>query len=106
MVKTVDRTMSKYTEGDWARITKRQKEIFDKFISLMDRDPADPDVQSAVEEWRQHITDNFYDCTPEILRGLGEMYVSDSRFTESIDNAKPGLADFMSRAIRAYCDKH
>lgn len=34
------------------------------------------------------------------------MYVSDSRFTESIDNAKPGLADFMSRAIRAYCDKH
>ena len=63
--------MSKYTEGDWARITKRQKEIFDKFISLMDRDPADPDVQSAVEEWRQHITDNFYDCTPEILRGLG-----------------------------------
>lgn len=99
-------SVSKYTESDWARIVERQKEIFDRFISLMDRDPADPEVQSAVEEWRQHLTSNFYDCTPEILRGLGEMYVSDSRFTESIDTAKPGLADFMSKAIRVYCDQH
>jgi DNA-binding transcriptional MerR regulator len=99
------RRASAYTADDWARLTKRSAEIYEEFINLMDRSPEDPAVQEVVEKWRQYITESFYNCTPEILRGLGEMYVSDSRFTENIDKAKPGLAQFMSEAIRVYCDK-
>ncbi len=93
-----------YGADDWARIMKKANEIFGRVADLMDRSPSDPEVQKAVEDWRQHITESFYTCTPEILRGFGEMYVSDSRFTANIDKMKPGLAQFLSEAIGIYCD--
>jgi len=37
----------------------------------------------------------------ELYRGLAELYVSDSRFTEIIDRVRPGLAGFMRDAFRA-----
>lgn len=70
----------------------------------MDKEPSDPTVQAAIEDKRQHITDNFYTCTPEIFRGLGDMYVSDKRFTANIDKVRPGLAEFLQKAMRIYCD--
>ena len=66
--------------------------------------PTAPEVQSAVRDLQQLITDRFYTCTPEILAGLGKMYVSDGRFRRSIDKAGgDGTAEFVSHAIRAYC---
>lgn len=68
--------------------------------------PAAPEAQAAVLELQQFITDRFYSCTPEILAGLGEMYVADERFRQSIDKAGgEGTAEFAARAIRAYCGK-
>ena len=54
-------------------------------------------------QWQNHITNNFYTCTDEILSGLAEMYTADERFTENIDRIKPGLAAFLSTAIGYYC---
>lgn len=53
---------------------------------------------------RQHITDSFYNCTLEIFRGLGDLYVQDEHFTANIDKVKPGLAKFMREAMHLYCD--
>ena len=64
------------------------------------------EAQAAVEALRRFISENFYNCTPEILEGLGQMYTADERFTESIDAAGgKGTADFVSRAIAVYCKK-
>lgn len=95
---------SKYTKEDWAIIMGKQDEIYKKLADLMDKGPGDPEVQKLVGEKRQHITDNFYNCTPEIFRGLGELYVADERFTANIDKYKPGLAKFLNEAIKIYCD--
>ncbi len=57
-----------YTKEDWSAITKRGNEIYARNASLMDKAPSDPQVQEEVAQWRQHITDSFYQCTPEILR--------------------------------------
>lgn len=73
---------SKYTKEDWAKIISRQKELDTKLAALMDKGPADPEVQELISQRRQYITDYFYNCTPEIFRGLGEMYVNDERFTK------------------------
>ena len=68
--------------------------------------PAAPEVQTAICKLQQFITDHFYTCTPEILAGLGEMYVADERFRENIDKAGgEGTAAFVSRAIAVYCEK-
>ena len=51
-----------------------------------------------------HISGHFYQCTDEILEGLGQMYTGDERFKKNIDKYGEGTADFMSRAIQAYLD--
>ncbi|HCC07180.1 MAG TPA: hypothetical protein DEP72_03305 [Clostridiales bacterium] len=94
---------SRYTTEDWDRITIRAEEINQKIIKNMDKGAADPVVQDAVEEFRQHITENFYNCTPEILLGMAELYINDAHFSENIDKNKPGLAKFFSDAIFIYC---
>lgn len=68
--------------------------------------PTSPKVQAAIRDLQQFITDHFYTCTPEILAGLGQMYVADVRFRRSIDKAGgEGTADFVAQAIAAYCGK-
>ena len=61
--------------------------------------PQSAAAQDLVQKLRQHITDNFYTCTPQILVGLGQMYVADERFRANIDRHGVGTAEFVSTAI-------
>jgi len=94
-----------YTRNDWQRITEEANSIYSRFAENMDKAADDPEVADAVRSWKQHITDNYYECTDEILAGLGEMYVADERFKKNIGRHCQGLAKFMSEAIKAYCGK-
>lgn len=58
---------------------------------------------ALAKKWQNHITDNFYNCTKEILWGLAEMYIADERFKTNIDKHGNGTAQFMHDAIKAYC---
>ncbi len=95
---------AKYGKADWENIMGEAGEIYSGLAKLMDRDPSDKEVQILVEQWRNHITKNFYNCTPEIFRGLALMYTADERFTENIDKYGDGLAQFLSDAMIIYCD--
>lgn len=102
--KESNKKTSKYTKEDWSNIMKGWDEIYKKLASLMDKNPDDKEVQESVHQFREHISKNFYDCTPEIFRGLGELYVNDERFTANIDKYKTGLSKFLREAINVYCD--
>ena len=79
---------------------------FARMGRLRTGDPAGQEAQAAVRELQEFITKHFYTCTPEILVGLGAMYVADDRFRENIDKAGgEGTAEFAAQAIRAYCGK-
>lgn len=68
--------------------------------------PADKAVQQKISALQQFITDNFYTCTNDILYGLGQMYTADERFTQNIDKAGgDGTAQFVSEAIKVYCER-
>lgn len=95
-----------YTEKDWAKINEDAGVIYKKFVANMDKNETDPEVQKLVTEWQNYITKYFYNCTNEILAGLGQMYVADKRFTKNIDKFGKGLANFMSRAIEYYCSNN
>lgn len=60
-------------------------------------------AQAACEALRRFISCRFYDCTKEILAGLGAMYIEDKRFWESIDRCGEGTARFAGEAIAIYC---
>lgn len=93
-----------YTKQDWTEIMLKSGDIYTNIANNMDKGPADPIVQQGVAQWRAHITKYFYECTPEIFRGLGDLYVDDDRFTQNIDKIKPGLARFLREAMHYYCD--
>ena len=76
---------SKYSKNDWEYIMGDAGAIYEELAKLMDRNPADDEVQVLVQKWRDYITNNFYNCTIEIFRGLALMYVADERFTNNID---------------------
>ncbi len=62
--------------------------------------PADSaPAQRLTEELRAFLTAHAYDCTDEILAGLGRTYVSDPRFRANIDRHGEGTAAFIARAI-------
>lgn len=92
-----------YTNGDWERIAREADGIFAAFAAQMQGDPAAPRAQDLVRRWQEHISRNYYDCTKEILAGLGALYLADSRFAETIDRHAAGTAAFMSEAIKIYC---
>ena len=81
-------------------------DIFREFGSMKDSDPASSEPTAMVKKLKGYITDHFYNCTDEILAGLGAMYVSGNEFTENIDKAGgEGTAEFVNKAIKAYCGK-
>lgn len=97
----------------WNQMSKAEQEAMVKagweaehaLAAMMPLGPDHPDVQAQIAARRQAITDHFYDCTLEIWRGLGEMYVDDARFKARYEGVAPGLAEFLRAAIRIYCDR-
>ena len=79
--------------------------LFADMGKLLSLEPSDKTVQAKVAELRAYITEHFYNCTPEILSGLGQMYAGGGSMTENINKyAGEGTAEFTAEAIRIYCD--
>ena len=79
-------------------------ELFTKLGTMKELSPEAPEVQTWVKELQSYITEHFYNCTPQILQGLGEMYAGGGSMTENIDAAGgAGTGEFARDAIRIYC---
>lgn len=97
---SVERTEN-WTKEDYNRIAKQGKEFTKKLAENMDKGFDSPEFQELVNQHYAGIQ-QFYDCPLEVYKGIGEMYVTDSRFTAYYDDVKPGLAKFMKEAIDYY----
>lgn len=102
--KEIYKKVSKYKKDDWNNIRENLDFIYDNAISLMDKAPANKEVQETVEDLRQHFSNNYYDCNLNMFRALGRLYITDENFRENVDERKEGLAQFLSEAIEVYCD--
>lgn len=79
-------------------------DIFRRLGAYRTGDPAAPEAQGLIAELRQYICDHYYNCTNQILMGLGQMYAAGDEMNENIDRAGgEGTGDFARRAIEAYC---
>jgi DNA-binding transcriptional MerR regulator len=102
------RRTKRYTKQDWQDMKAELDRISKALAELLGAGLAPTDVAAMdlAEAWRQHISKWFYPCSYAMHRGLGEMYVSDQRFTENIDRLRPGLARFTRDAIIANAERH
>lgn len=78
--------------------------VFGELETVKAQPPESETAQAWVARLQDCITSRFYTCTPDILWGLGEMYVQDGRMRATIDGVGgPGAAAFAHQAIVAYC---
>ena len=96
-----------YSGDKWNRLAEAMNDILAEFAVCMknNEEPDSAEVQELVKSLQNHITENYYLCTNDILSGLGQMYVSDERFKNNIDKHADGTAKFVSEAIKIYCRK-
>ena len=96
-----------YTQEKWAEANDGLMAIFAEFAVCKQSGAKanSGEAQALVAKLQEHITENYYTCTDEILIGLGRMYVADERFKKNIDKYGEGTAEFAADAIAAYTKK-
>ena len=96
-----------YGMDKWSSLASDMDFIFREFSICMKNglEPGSEEPQSLVKKLQNHITENYYSCTKEILSGLGQMYVADERFKKNIDKHADGTAAYVCEAISHYSKK-
>ena len=80
--------------------------IFAEFGKIKDMSPESAEAVALAKKLQNHITENYYTCTDEILLGLGTMYAGGGDFTKNIDKVGgEGTAVFAYEAIKAMVEK-
>jgi DNA-binding transcriptional MerR regulator len=95
-----------YGEAEWGSIRSEAQAIVRELATLMRAgEPADgAEARALAERHREHISRWFYPCSPQVHRGLGELYIADERFTRTYEREAPGLAQYFHDAIAAGAD--
>ncbi len=93
-----------YSKERFADINTGLEYIFRDFAELMKSgaEPNSAEAQALVKKLQDYITENYYACTDEILKGLGQMYIVDDRFKNNIDKYAIGTAEYAGKAISIY----
>lgn len=83
--------------------TEQLMQLFTEIGKIKHLPPGCKEAQKLIKELQNFITENYYFCTDEILKGLGQMYISDERFKNNIDKAGGnGTAEFTAKAIKLF----
>lgn len=100
-----------FTQKSKGRTKEQDKALGEQTMALFTRlgtlkhlPAQDPQVQDWVQQLRDFFTQHYYNCTPQILLGLSEMYAGGGSMTENIDAAGgKGTGAFAREAIVFYC---
>lgn len=87
-------------------IAKGMDDLFVSLAKVRHELPDSAIAQKAMDKMYNHFNANFgYKYTLEAFAGLGQMYVTDERFTKNIDEYGHGLSEFLSKAMKIYAEK-
>jgi DNA-binding transcriptional MerR regulator len=101
------RRTAAYTKEDWLRIKEEAGEVVRAFAAAFEAGVGADGVQAmdVAERHREHISRWFYDCSLEIHKGLGDMYVADPRFAANYEQVAEGLAAYVRDAVHANAER-
>ena len=104
--KEFEKKSEKWSAGDRNAMIEGLVKVFADFGRIKDADPASDEAQAMVKGLQDYISKNFYQCSDDVLYGLGQMYAAGGEFTENIDSyGGEGTAEFVQKAIKVYCKK-
>ncbi|MCC7206639.1 MAG: MerR family transcriptional regulator [Anaerolineae bacterium] len=103
-VRESQRRWKSYTAQDKQKIGEEGMAVYNDLIAAMPHGPASAEAQAVMARWHQHLR-YFYEPTPEILRGLGQMYNEHPDFIANFKAMHPDLPEFLSRAVSVYVER-
>jgi DNA-binding transcriptional MerR regulator len=103
--KAVDDSNRKLKQMGPEETERRFNEIYTKLAKVRHTSPDSKEAQYHIHEWYEFLNE-IGEYSPEMFKGLGDMYVEDERFTKNIDKFGDGLAKFMQQAMTVYYEKH
>lgn len=87
--------------SDFAETADEFMQFFAEIGKLKHLPSDSKEVQALIRKLQNFITENYYTCTDELLKQLGQMYVADERFKNNIDKAGgAGTAEFVAKVIQ------
>lgn len=99
--------LNKKTKAEQNEMSKKMTAIYGQLAAIKHEAPESEVAQSAIKDWYDFLNNHFgHQYTPEVFKGLGQMYVADERFTKNIDQFGDGLAKFMCEAMEVFADNH
>ncbi|WP_338788393.1 MerR family transcriptional regulator [Metabacillus sp. FJAT-53654] len=99
--------LASMTKEEQKAMQEEMNAIYRSLASLRHTLPESDEAQAAIQKWYIFLNSNIgIHYSLEAFKGLGEMYVEDERFTESIDQFGEGLAQFMRDAMAYYADNN
>jgi DNA-binding transcriptional MerR regulator len=109
----VDRSenhLQKKSKQEFEQLKQEAGKNWTLLISLMNEDPAGEKVQAAIAEHYELIrefwgTAALPDKQADAYAGLGDLYISDERYTVVDGKPNPQFAQFMSIAMKQFAKK-
>jgi DNA-binding transcriptional MerR regulator len=95
--------IAKFSEFEKKAFTEKFNAIFRNLAAIRHLPPDSKEAQAGIKEWYV-VLNEMGNYSLEAFKNLGQMYVDDVRFTESIDEFGQGLAKFMRDAMAVYAD--
>ncbi|MFN8354240.1 MAG: MerR family transcriptional regulator [Spirosomataceae bacterium] len=96
-------------KAGFEQLKAEQKAITQALLALIHQDPTSTEVQEQIAQHYQNIrqfwgTAHLADPQTEAYKGLGQLYVSDERFTTTNGTPNPTFAVFLSKAMSYFAD--
>jgi DNA-binding transcriptional MerR regulator len=104
LVQESERRVKKMSRAEWKAVGAEGEAVTTGLAALADREPGDEEVQKLIARHHAWI-ENFFPCSAEVYRGLGQGYVEHPEFRAFYEKHRPGLADFLSAAMNHYADQ-
>ncbi len=94
---------STYKTEDFQAAKVDQEAVTERFATAFGNsvDFKSVEVQEIVQAHRAAISKWFYECSVEMQKQLGSLYISDERFKKYYDGRVRGLAQYVHDAILA-----
>ena len=106
--RTAQRTKS-YSEADWRRYKDEQAAIYADALAARKEGVQANETRAmdVAERHRLSIDRWFYPCSPQMHRGLADLWETDRRFADNIDKqgGAAGLTEYLAAAVRANADR-
>ena len=87
-------------------ITRTAQALFQELADCIEKglDPAADEVQKIIQKHHAFL-EQTHAATKEVYKAMAQLYAEHPEFRKQLDPFHPGLATFMSEAMRVFADR-